>query len=443
MFGWWKNLTLQTRFMLISGVGVLGMAVTATVAVAVVETNRMEEKLQSFSENELNSLNSLVAAAHSNRRQDKANIAVAVFENWFDRRNTDYPGKLWSVWGPKEVAYMAEEAPDRPAKKPLDAVDQEALSSGKAVGRFVAGAYRYSVPILYGISSGADSPSCHSCHGGSMEEKKGDVMGVFSSSLNTATEMADLKKIIIGMAIAAFLVTLSVVFVIKFIFGRIVSRPLARMTGVMGQLATGDVAIAVPSLENRDETGDMARAVQVFKNNLIRQRELEQQQKVHLEAQQKRSAELEKLTADFDRDASRIVRDLAASAGQLQGAATAMSGTAAETSQRASSVSAASEQASSNVQTVASAAEELSSSINEISRQVGHSSQITHTAVEEAKRTESEVGQLAETAKRIGTVVALINDIASPTNLLALNAPIEEARAVQVFKNNLIRQREL
>ncbi|PKU24904.1 methyl-accepting chemotaxis protein [Telmatospirillum siberiense] len=434
MFGWWKNLTLRARFMVISGVGVLGMAVTATVAVAIVETNRMEAKLQHFSENELTSLNALVAAAHSQRRQDKAKISVAVFENWFERRNTDYPGKLWSVWGPKEVVYMAEEEPGRAPKKPLDAIDEEALRSGKPVGRFVGETYRYSMPILYGVSSGADSPSCHSCHGGLMEEKKGDVMGVFSSSLNTAAETAELRRIIIGMAVAAFLVTLSVVVVIKLLFERIVSLPLARMTGVMGRLATGDVAIDVPSLENRDETGDMARAVQVFKTNLLRQRELEEQQRSSFAAQQARAARLEELTASFDRDASQIVRGLASAASQLQASATTMSGTASETSQRASSVSAASEQASSNVQTVASAAEELSSSINEISRQVGHSSQITHAAVEEARKTETEVGQLAETAKRIGAVVALINDIASQTNLLALNATIEAARAGEAGK---------
>jgi methyl-accepting chemotaxis protein len=394
----------------------------------------MEERLRHFSENELSSLNSLVAAAHDKRRQDKSNIAVAVFESWFDRRNVDYPGKLWSVWGPKTLAYVAGDEPARAPKKATDAIDREALDSAKPVGRFVEGAYRYSMPILYGVSEGADAASCHSCHGGLMEQKKGDVMGVFSSSLDTAKDFAELRTMIIVMAIAALVLSLSVVFVIKFIFGRIVSRPLAQMTGVMGRLAAGDVAIDVPSLGNSDETGDMARAVQVFKSNLIRQRELEEQEQASRLAQQKRADALERLTADFNREAGQIVHGLAASAGQLQAAAGTMSGTAAETSQRASSVSAASEQASANVQTVASAADELSSSISEISRQVGHSSQITQNAVEEAKRTESEVGQLADTAKRIGTVVALINDIASQTNLLALNATIEAARAGEAGK---------
>ena len=430
MFGWWKKLTLQARFMVISGVGVLSLAAASTGVVSLAETNRMEEKFLHFSENELNSLNSLVAASHDKRRQDKANIAVAVFESWFDRRNAEYPGKLWSVWGPKEITYMATEEPNSTPKKPLDAVDEEALNSGKSVGRFVGDTYRYSMPIIYGVTSGADSPGCRSCHSGLM----GQVKGVFSSSLDTSKEFAYLRKIIIIMASSALAVSFAVVFIIKFLFGYIVSNPLTRMTRVMGTLAAGDVTVEVPCLQNTDETGDIARAVEVFKNNLIRQRELETQQRENLEIQKKRTTNLEKMASEFNRDAAKIVNGLADSAGQLQSAASVMSDAATETSVRASNVSAASEQASTNVQTVASAAEELSSSINEISRQVGHSSQITRNAVQEAKRTESEVGQLAETARKIGAVVALINHIASQTNLLALNATIEAARAGEAGK---------
>ncbi|MDR3435242.1 methyl-accepting chemotaxis protein [Telmatospirillum sp.] len=410
------------------------MAIAATVIFAIVETNRLEEKFLHFSQNELNSLNSLVAAAHDKRREDRSNIAVAVFDNWFERRNSEYPGKLWSVWGVKETAYMAEKDPGRQPKKALDKVDEEALVTGKPVGRFIGDAYRYSMPVIFGVTPATMSQSCKLCHGGVMEQTTGGVMGVFSSSLDTAGEFSALRRTILGMAIAALTVTLSVVIVIKFIFGGIVSRPLRQMTGTMGRLATGDVDVAVPGLERRDETGDMARALQVFKNNLVHQRELERDKQAAHETQQRRSSAIERLTADFDQSAGKIVLGLAQSADRLQAAAAGMSDTASQTSARASNVSAASEEASANVQTVASAAEELSSSIGEISRQVGHSSQITRDAVEEARQTEAEVGQLAEAARRIGTVVALINDIAAQTNLLALNATIEASRAGEAGK---------
>ena len=84
---------------------------------------------------------------------------------------------------------------------------------------------------------------------------------------------------------------------------------------------------------------------------------------------------------------------------------------------------------SSSSETVASAAEQLTSSIGEITRQVSHSSRITEKAVEDARRTDAMVRNLADGAQKIGDVVGLITSIAGQTNLLALNATIEAARA--------------
>jgi methyl-accepting chemotaxis protein len=89
----------------------------------------------------------------------------------------------------------------------------------------------------------------------------------------------------------------------------------------------------------------------------------------------------------------------------------------------------AAEQASTNVATVASASEQLSGSISEISRQVAQSTQIAHLAVSEVEGANEKVQGLADAAKKIDEVVALITDIADQTNLLALNATIEAARA--------------
>ena len=131
----------------------------------------------------------------------------------------------------------------------------------------------------------------------------------------------------------------------------------------------------------------------------------------------------------FERDVKGVVSQVAAAAGQMQHAATAMAATAEETSQQSTSVAAAAEQATTNIQTVAAAAEELSASISEISRQVTQSASIASAAQDEAKRTNEMVQSLVEAAAKIGQVVSLINAIASQTNLLALNATIEAARA--------------
>jgi methyl-accepting chemotaxis protein len=92
-------------------------------------------------------------------------------------------------------------------------------------------------------------------------------------------------------------------------------------------------------------------------------------------------------------------------------------------------VAAASEQASANVQSVASATEEMTASVNEISRQVQESSRIASEAVKQAQETDARINKLSQAAGRIGDVVKLITAIAEQTNLLALNATIEAARA--------------
>jgi len=104
-------------------------------------------------------------------------------------------------------------------------------------------------------------------------------------------------------------------------------------------------------------------------------------------------------------------------------------GSSDQTSQRAESAVQAFHKASTNVETAAVAADELSQSISEISRQLTHTSDIVRLATDEARATDGEIAGLATGAKKIGDVIKLIRNIAEQTNLLALNATIEAARA--------------
>ncbi|MCC7166216.1 MAG: HAMP domain-containing protein [Rhodospirillales bacterium] len=221
---------------------------------------------------------------------------------------------------------------------------------------------------------------------------------------------------------------------IAFTTARGITVPLHGMTDAMNQLSQGNVQIEVPGVGRKDEVGDMATAMQVFKDNLVRQRELEAQQERDRLAREERAKKIESLTNQFDRDVSELVGTFARAAKTLNHTATSMSANAEQTSRQATSVAAAAEEASTNVQTVAAAAEELSSSINEISRQVATSSNISANTDSEANRTTEIVSGLTEATARIGEVVHLINDIASQTNLLALNATIEAARAGEAGK---------
>jgi methyl-accepting chemotaxis protein len=71
----------------------------------------------------------------------------------------------------------------------------------------------------------------------------------------------------------------------------------------------------------------------------------------------------------------------------------------------------------------------LSASIKEISRQLAQANLVVRSAAADATATNDDIAALARVAQRIGDVVKLIQDIAEQTNLLALNATIEAARA--------------
>jgi methyl-accepting chemotaxis protein len=99
------------------------------------------------------------------------------------------------------------------------------------------------------------------------------------------------------------------------------------------------------------------------------------------------------------------------------------------TLQRAEGAVHGSNEASANVETAAAAAEELSASIKEISRRLAQANEVVRSAAADATATNDDIAALARVAQRIGDVVKLIQDIAEQTNLLALNATIEAARA--------------
>jgi methyl-accepting chemotaxis protein len=210
--------------------------------------------------------------------------------------------------------------------------------------------------------------------------------------------------------------------------------PIQAITNVMTRLTQGEHSVAVPGVGRGDELGHMAKSVLVFKDNMVKAKELAEQE---VEAQRQREARtraIESLTSRFDADVMAVLKTVASAATELQSTANSMTETAGQMTDRSSAVASASTQASANVQTVASAAEELSSSVTEITRQVSRSSDIAGRAVDESQRTNDQMQGLAEAAQKIGDVVQLISTIAGQTNLLALNATIEAARAGEAGK---------
>ena len=251
-------------------------------------------------------------------------------------------------------------------------------------------------------------------------------------STKSATEQAVSSTITTQAAISGIAFVLGLV--LAFLIGRSIVTPVTGMTAAMTKLAAGDKSVEIPARDAKDEIGEMAQAVDVFKQNMIRADELAAEQRAEQEKKEQRQKRVEGHLASFDKTVQQALGTLASASTEMRSTAESMSATAEETSRQATAVAAATEQASTNVQTVASASEELSASITEIGRQVEQSSAITKKAVDQAKTTSMTVDGLAKAAQRIGDVVKLIQDIASQTNLLALNATIEAARAGEAGK---------
>lgn len=247
------------------------------------------------------------------------------------------------------------------------------------------------------------------------------------ATIKAATEatMAKTRRITIAIAIAG----LALGAIGAWLIGRSISSPIRLMTGTMSELAGGHLDIEVPAQANRDEIGDMARTVLVFKDALRAQRDADTAAKLDAEAKLKRAQALDSLIAGFEGKVGELAASLTTASGALQRSAQSMTETAERTNRQSAVVASAAEQATSNVQTVAAATEELSASITEIGRQVAQSTGIAEKAVHQAAETNHQVQSLATAARAIGDVVSLISEIAAQTNLLALNATIEAARA--------------
>lgn len=206
-------------------------------------------------------------------------------------------------------------------------------------------------------------------------------------------------------------------------------RPITLLSGNMERLAGRDMKVEIPYLAARNEIGDMARSVQVFKDSMVTADQLAEEKERDQKARDAANIARESSIQNFDGEISRILGLVTGSVSKVKDTSGSINKTADQNAAMATEIVSASSEANRNVQTVASAAEQLSASINNIRDQVDRSSAISQNAVSQAEHTNALVEGLAASAAKIGEVLGLISDIAAQTNLLALNATIEAARA--------------
>ena len=208
-----------------------------------------------------------------------------------------------------------------------------------------------------------------------------------------------LTLIAIGLAVVVSLA-------IGLLVARSVRRPVQHMRDVLGQVADGDLTVRAGTVGGGAELGEMAASL---------------------------DSTLDALGNVFGLVNASTTR-LADASTQLNTAAQAMADNAQTAATQADDVVASAGAVASSVDTVATGSSQMESAIREIAHNATEAARVAGQAVTVAQDTTRTVGKLGESSEEIATVIKLINGIAEQTNLLALNATIEAARAGEAGK---------
>ncbi|HEX5205422.1 methyl-accepting chemotaxis protein [Paractinoplanes rhizophilus] len=209
------------------------------------------------------------------------------------------------------------------------------------------------------------------------------------------------KWLVSGLLVVALLLGLALAAGVA----RLIVRPLSRCVAALRRIGDGDLTARV-EVTGADEVGQMAAA----------------------------------LNATADAMAGMVGRihtssDLLAEASdELSAVSAQLSASAEETAVQVSSVSESAERVSDGVRAVAAGTDEMGVSIREISNNANEAATVAADAARAAESSNASVARLGDASTQIGTVVQLITSIAEQTNLLALNATIEAARAGEAGK---------
>ncbi len=245
----------------------------------------------------------------------------------------------------------------------------------------------------------------------------------FQATMATLVPVMTASGIVVVLIIAVLLVL------------RGITGPLRCLTVAIHQVADGNLDITIPARGQTDEIGRIAAALEIFRAQAVENRALTadriREQRL---AEQEKKAALVEMAQTIEDTAGLAMLEIGKRNDATTAAADEMLDSAERAGRSAKQASDAASVASANSQTIASAAEQLSASIREIGREVHHSTDAVTRAVTAGNKTRMTIHTLTETVERIGAVASMISKIAEQTNLLALNATIEAARAGEAGK---------
>ncbi|MBP2293382.1 methyl-accepting chemotaxis protein [Azospirillum rugosum] len=234
-----------------------------------------------------------------------------------------------------------------------------------------------------------------------------------------------------GVAVAGILASVAIG---RWLSMRGIVGPIGTAMACLRRLADGDLAVDIAGVDRKDEVGDIARAMAVFRENALDRQRIQAVQEADAQQKLARAEMVNGVIGRFEQEVSDALHVMSAASASLEATAHSLSASAEGASGQMTTVGGAAGQTTANVQAVAAATEELTSTVQEVSRQMNEARSFADEASRQAEQAQGRVRALTESGQRINEVIDLIQGIASQTNLLALNATIEAARAGEAGK---------
>jgi methyl-accepting chemotaxis protein len=263
---------------------------------------------------------------------------------------------------------------------------------------------------------------------------KGDTIGILYAGVLKSNVRAAASNIVTGILVATVLSLLVCAGIALFLVRGSI-RPMLQLTEQMIQVSKGNTKNAVPYTDRSDELGDMARALDVFRENAEENAGLvAQQAERQAKSEEEKRDFIKGIATQFREKVGGIIQSLGEVSSQSEGAIRHIVGSAGELRDMSQKADRSANDAASSVNEASAVTSDLSASIQEIGRRSSDSARDAQSAAQQTESVNEKVAGLQQAADRVGEVVKLINDIAEQTNLLALNATIEAARAGEAGK---------
>ncbi len=307
-------------------------------------------------------------------------------------------------------------------------------------------------------------------------EISGDEAGLLVQRAETASEAADSARMTILQGAIAMIVAVAVLLLL---LQKSLVAPLVRIAGSMRTLADGNTSSDIPGVGRGDEVGQMAAAVEVFRQNAIANKKLEEEaaaargqtEETRLANQQRMQDEAEKLrfatetlgsglqrladgdisfqlteafAADYEplrQNFNTSLQQLAKTIGSVLHSVSSMDNGTREIADGANDLSKRTEQQAAALEETAAALDEITVNVRNSSQRTEEARSVAVLANQNASRSAEVVSQAVEAMRRIeessqqiSNIIGVIDEIAFQTNLLALNAGVEAARAGEAGK---------